>query len=637
MLPDRPTPAVAALPMGSEELREALLAVEASRVEERSARRDAEALLAGLQVLTHAAGVGDLFDGILRIVREVVPFDDAVVLVAEGAGLRVLASTSPEVETHMGALPVSGAVERALGGRPAVVADLAQLPQWRALDPALTARFASALLMPVRSRDSAALLMCLHGARGAFARSQVDRLGHILPLAAHALQRSFELRELDHMIRRLEHLAHHDVLTGLENRALFSESMAAAIRRCDTEGGHVGVLHLDLDDFKLVNDTLGHAAGDRFLRAVADRLTGSLRGARGVGRVGGDEFAVVLPGLRHRGDAAAVAERLLDAVRQPLLLEGQWVQPGISIGVATYPDDGPTGEQVLTNADLALYDAKVAGRRRVSLYEPRMRVEVDARAELERELAHGIEAGELRVHYQPIFEARDLSMVAVEALVRWQHPTRGLLAPAAFLPVAMHSDLIVRLGWAVLDIALTEVGPWLRGAPGRRVAINVAPRQLLTTNFVDELLARLAHHGLPPTVLEVELSEEIIVRRTARLAIDMLHRLHREGVQLAFDDFGTGYSSIQQLHTFPGHRLKIDRSFVQEIANDPAAARVVGGLVEVAHGLGLKVVAEGIEDPEQVETLRRLGADELQGFHLARPVARAQCPALSASGVTATA
>lgn len=617
--------------VGSEELREALLAVERFRQEEQRARKEAEALLDGLRVLTNAHSVQELFVGILQVVRGVVPFSDAAVLVSDGSRLSIAAATSPALECGLSQLPVDGVVKRALDGRAAVVSDLMRVPEWAGLPPELRDRFASAMALPVRTRDHSAMFLCLHAERAAFGRHQLGLLEYFMPLAAQALQRSYEIAELDRMMRRFEHLAHHDVLTGLGNRALFSKRLESAIAQATADGLSVGILHLDLDDFKVINDTMGHAAGDQFLAAIGSRLRDELRGIDGVARIGGDEFAVVLAGLQAPADALAVAERLLPAVTVPIWVQGRHLHPRISIGVATYPADGRTAERVLACADVALYSAKAAGRNRVSSFDARMRAELAEQDAVETDLRRGIEAGELRVLYQPILRASDLGLTAVEALVRWQHPDRGLLSPAQFLGTADRSDLINLLGQVVLDQSLGEAADWLRAGPDRRLAVNVAARQLLAPSFSRELKATLQRHGLPPSALELELSEEIVARRTARSAIDMLHQLDAMGVELAFDDFGTGYSSIFQLRSFPGHRLKIDRSFVERMLVDETDAAVVRGMIDLAHGLSLRVVAEGVETAQQARALIAYGCDELQGYHFGRPASLAATLAAAAT------
>jgi diguanylate cyclase (GGDEF)-like protein len=413
---------------------------------------------------------------------------------------------------------------------------------------------------------------------------------------------------------------------------LFSQRLDAAIARAKLTGDSVGIIHLDLDDFKIVNDTMGHAAGDGLLETVSNRLRNMLREIDSVARIGGDEFAVVLADLRSPDEAREVAERLLTAVIAPFRLHDQIIRPGVSIGVATYPADGLTPEQILSCADIALYEAKAAGRGRVSSFRTGLRVELEAQNAIERDLRRGLACGELRVLYQPILRADDRTTAGLEALVRWQHPERGLLAPAAFLDVAERSDLICELGHRVLQQSLAETADWLRARPGRRVAVNVAARQLLVPSFADDVIGLLRRHDLPMQALELELSEEIVARRTVNSAVDTLRQLDSLGVELAFDDFGTGYSSMFQLRSFPGQRLKIDRSFVDRMLVDETDSAVVRGMIDLAHGLRLRVVAEGVETPDQAEALTAYGCDELQGFYFGRPAPLGRWLATAAAG-----
>ena len=411
---------------------------------------------------------------------------------------------------------------------------------------------------------------------------------------------------------QLRHAATHDPLTGLGNRALFRERVEHALHRVD-RGDPVAVLSLDLDDFKAVNDRLGHDAGDALLCAVAERLLHATRGGDTVARLGGDEFAVLLAGAAA-ADVGAVADRVLAALSGTVPVAGRPVAVGTSVGVA-HAHPGDTAEELLRNADLAMYRAKHGGKGRVAIFEPAMHRAVVARLDLASELAGAAARGEVQACYQPIVDLATRRVVGVEALARWAHPRLGLLLPAAFIPLAEETGAIHAVGGAVLAQACAQVAAWRRAARGRAVPhlhVNVSSRQLEHDAFAAELAGVLAGSGLPAGELTLELTEGTLMRRTED-ALARLHALKALGVRLAVDDFGTGYSSLAYLQRFPVDALKLDKSFVDGIAVTPHDAEIARVVLALGGALGLRTVAEGVETPAQYARLRALGCEYGQG------------------------
>jgi diguanylate cyclase (GGDEF)-like protein/PAS domain S-box-containing protein len=417
----------------------------------------------------------------------------------------------------------------------------------------------------------------------------------------------------------LAHQALHDALTGLANRFLFLDRLEHALARQSREGTLSAVLFLDLDDFKTVNDGLGHAQGDQLLVAVAERLASCLRSADTGARLGGDEFAILLEDLRLAADAPSIAGRIIESLREPFSLEGNLLTVSGSIGIAmAAPASDP--RQLLRQADVAMYRAKAEGKNRFCIFEPGMHDEVVRRLELKAELQQAVEDGDLVTHYQPVVDLETGGVVGVEALVRWQHAERGLLAPSAFIAMAEETGLIVPIGRQVLREACHQVREWQARRPGLAVNVNLSPRQLQDPALVDEVAACLVSADLDPARLTLEITESVLLADDAATA-RTLTQLKELGVSIALDDFGTGYSSLSHLERFPVDVLKIDKRFVQGLGGGdaPALTRAILGLGDL---LGLEVVAEGIERPEQLEALRALGCRWGQGFLFARPLTR---------------
>ena len=417
---------------------------------------------------------------------------------------------------------------------------------------------------------------------------------------------------------RIQHLAHHDALTGLPNRRLFEDRLIQALAVAARARRRLALLYLDLDGFKEINDTLGHRAGDELLRVVAERLATSVRGGDTIARLGGDEFAVIQIELRTATDAAILAERLMAAAAKPIRVGQQDLVIGASVGIALYPDDGGTAEELRANADVALYSAKAAGRARMAYYRPELTTEARTRGLLRRDLARGIEDGELELHYQPKVAAADGAVTGLEALLRWHHPQRGTLAPGAFLPLAEETGLIEPLGAWVMADALGQIGRWRAGGiVPPRVAINLSPSQLRRGGIARRLAELIQAADIPPALIELELTEYVLLDDDPRVHHE-LDELRRLGVAIALDDFGTGYSSLSYLHRLHLRTVKIDRTLVGQFG-DSRAETICAHVVRLAHDLGLVVVAEGVETWRHVEIARGLGFDELQGYWFARP------------------
>ncbi|MBA5776207.1 EAL domain-containing protein [Stappia sp. F7233] len=429
--------------------------------------------------------------------------------------------------------------------------------------------------------------------------------------------------------REVEHLAHHDPLTGLANRATFESQLADQLLTWQETGVSATVLLLDLDHFKRTNDTIGHSGGDALLVEVARRLKECSSPAATIARIGGDEFAILEPSLSRNGAAREFASTIVQALSKPYDL-GERIESGCSIGIAVLPDHGATPSQIMGNVDLALYDAKSAGRGRSSFFHPDMRREADRRHDIARELANAQTYGQFTLLYQPVVRLPNEDICGVEALLRWNHPVRGQLSPSAFLGVLETSRHAADIGYWVLERACMEAGSWLAGA-GRdsRLAVNLFSAQLRDPALVSQVRAILDKTGFDGRQLELEITEDVFLNQADDL-LDTLGGLKRLGISLALDDFGTGFASLSHLLQFPVDRIKIDRQFVHGLGRNVDYGKVTNALVKLALELGLKVTAEGIESEEQRNFLRLIGCNDVQGYYYAKPLPASQISTLLA-------
>ncbi|MCK6425505.1 MAG: EAL domain-containing protein [Burkholderiaceae bacterium] len=419
---------------------------------------------------------------------------------------------------------------------------------------------------------------------------------------------------------RIHQLAYYDVLTGLPNRALLLDRCQHALARAGREGERLAVLFLDLDRFKHINDSLGHPVGDALLQAVAARLTQVLRGSDTVARLGGDEFVVLLEDIDSPANAQLVARRIVEAFQTPFQIGDLSLSVGTTVGVSLFPDHGRDVTSLFKFADLALYQGKEAGRGDFRVFESRLDEAANQRMRLERDLREALQRDELQLHYQPLLVLADGRLAGAEALLRWTHPELGPISPAQFIPVAEDSGLILPIGAWVLMQACRQARQWLdQGLPLGVMAVNLAALQIQRDDLVDNVAQALAASGLPAQHLELEISESYILRHAER-DLRQLARLRELGVSLALDDFGTGQTSLGHLRRLPVDRLKIDRAFMADIHRDPAGATVTRAIIGLGHGLGLTVVAEGVETAAQEAVLREQGCDLVQGFRYSRPL-----------------
>ncbi|RCX28054.1 EAL domain-containing protein [Thioalbus denitrificans] len=433
-----------------------------------------------------------------------------------------------------------------------------------------------------------------------------------------------DLTELRDAEERVRHLAYFDTITGLPNRTLFQDRLEHALAHANREGHRLAVLFLDLDRFKSVNDTLGHAMGDQLLAAVARGLSRSLRAEDTVARLGGDEFAVIVDNIAQAEDVAQVAAKVMEIFGRPFQVTGHDLFTSASIGISVYPDDARDGEGLLRNADTAMYRAKERGRNSYQFFTSDMNARALEHMALEHGMRRALERDEFRLAYQPIVDLETREPVGMEALVRWTHPQLGEVPPGRFIPVAEDCGLIGRLGEWVLTEACRQLSAWRReGITVQRLAVNISSRQFYDPQLVDRIQDILASSGIAPTDLSLELTERTLIDDVEG-STGILTRLHELGLEIALDDFGTGYSALGFLKRFPIQLLKVDASFVNDIALDDDDAALVEGIVTLAHNLGLKVVAEGVENLDQVHLLAGYGCDYAQGYFFARPLSAQQ-------------
>ena len=400
-------------------------------------------------------------------------------------------------------------------------------------------------------------------------------------------------------------------MTGLSNRSHFSDRLEECCTRLKRYGTPFAVFYLDLDRFKAVNDTRGHRAGDQLLIEVGRRLGAQLRETDTIARLGGDEFAVILPDQPDKAGISIVASRLIAEVEKPYELDNDALVIGLSIGIARAPDNGSNADEILHNADLALYRAKGEGGNRHCFFEPEMDLEVQERQKLEREMAEALEKNEFVLHYLPVVSAREGTVTGFEALVRWKHPTRGLLQPSEFLPVAERSTLISVLG----DWTIQQACRMLKLLPEQfSIAVNISTKHFMTTDVRTTVLEALKSSGADPKRLELEIKESLLLGDKP----EVVHELRKYGIGITLDDFGAGLSGLSHLLAFPGEKVKIDRSFVDLYSSDPQGRDVLRAAIGLAHSLNLAVVAEGIETEEQATFFQRTGCDFLQGFYFAK-------------------
>ncbi|HRK77138.1 MAG TPA: EAL domain-containing protein [Thiobacillus sp.] len=465
-----------------------------------------------------------------------------------------------------------------------------------------------------------------------------DQMIRLQQANANLVVATIEARKLAEQVQmakiELDHLAHHDVLTGLPNRILLHDRLAQAVALTRRSGKKLAVLFMDLDRFKHINDSLGHSVGDQLLQSVGQRLLGCVRQSDTISRLGGDEFVALLPDIDHPEDAALSAQKMITAIALPHRIDQHDLHIGASIGVSIYPEDGLDAETLIKHADTAMFHAKDNGRNTYAFFEQEMTARAIARQSIEASLRLALERQEFVLHYQPKINLLSGTIVGIEALVRWQHPQRGLLIPADFVSIAEDSGLILPLGRWVLHEACRQARAWQdAGLPPVPIAVNTSALEFRARDFLKTLRATLDASRLEPRYLELELTESVLMRDAAS-ADSVLHALADMGVKLAIDDFGTGYSSLSYLRQFPINTLKIDQSFVNQITSNPDDATIVSAVISMGKSLKQRVIAEGVETAEQAAFLLARHCDEGQGHFFGRPVGAAALAVLLQAGVS---
>ena len=604
-----------------------LVAIKISR--DITARGLADALRDGqtqiLEMVARSAPLGDVLDGLMRLVESQLTGTSGAVLLLDKVGLHLrhgAAPSLPEAFTRtidgVRVGPSVGPCGAPVHRREAVVvADIMDDPLWADFRPLAAAHgLRSCWSNPILSHEGAVLgVVALYSGT---ARAPTEAETRLIDLATRMAGIAIERRQAED---RIQFMANHDALTGLPNRALLNDRVSQALLYAQRYDRRATVAFIDLDNFKVINDSLGHNAGDELLKTVARRMVNSVRATDTVVRLGGDEFVVLLLDQPDSVDLiAAKIRRLAAAIAEPIHLGGHDLTVTCSMGIANYPADGADADTLLANADAAMYRAKEIGRDNFQFYKPELNTKVREKFVLQEELRGALARCEFVLLYQPQVDLRSGRVFGVEALMRWKHPTHGIMPPAAFIPTAEETGLIVPMGDWALHEACRQNKAWQdAGLPFMTVSVNVSARQFKEKTLIARVVDALGDSGLQPRYLELELTESLIMQDVEQ-AVATMRSLQLLGVQLSIDDFGTGYSSLSALKTFPVARLKIDRSFIKDLPSNENDRAVASAVISLGQKLNLRVIAEGVETEDQIAFLRQHDCDEMQGFHFSKPV-----------------
>ncbi|PLU00747.1 EAL domain-containing protein [Sinorhizobium medicae] len=592
-------------------------------------RKSAERLLEGqarlLEMIAKGKPLTEFFNELVLLIEALLPGIKGSILLLSEDGRHLLHGAAPSLDRAYSAAvhaleigPNAGSCGTAAWrGEQVIVSDVYADPLWA--DYALLLKSSglrSCWSTPILSRERKVLgTFALYAHEVATPCEQEQEL---IAMAAHLAGIAIERKRAED---RISFLAHHDALTGLPNRVLFEEQVDGMLEEIRERDQCAVLAFLDLDNFKLINDSLGHAAGDELLKAVAGRMRASVRKADFVVRVGGDEFIILLNGLpKERDIVLSRLEDIRSAIAMPLQLQGRSLQVSCSMGVACFPNQGRTAGELLANADMAMYRAKELGRDNIQVFTEEMAARAHERLQWQEELREALAGEEFLLHFQPQMNLGTGRIFAAEALLRWNHPVRGIISPSVFIPLAEETGLIVPIGDWALRAACRQLKAWQdAGLPPLIISVNVSARQFRERNWASRVAEILKETGLEARYLELELTESLIMQGVPG-AIATMHALEAIGVHLAIDDFGTGYSSLSALKRFPVRRLKIDRSFVTDIPLDADDMAITYAIISLAQKLGLRVIAEGVESEAQVEFLQKAGCDEIQGYFFSRPL-----------------
>ncbi|WP_337184844.1 EAL domain-containing protein [Shinella sp.] len=577
-----------------------------------------------LKMIALGAPLAEVFSSLILLIEAHVPDVTGSILLLAPDGRHIVHGAAPNLEPAYCSLidgvqigPACGSCGTAMWrGEPVIVSDIETDPLWADFKAVVAPYgYRACWSSPIRSYQGKVL-----GSFALYSRTPGEPSAECMKLvgmATHIAGIAIERKQAEDSI---QFMAHHDTLTGLPNRSMLDERIASAIEAADECGGTLTLAFLDLDNFKLVNDSLGHHAGDELLKIVAARMKDCVRTGDSIVRLGGDEFVVLVGGMRGDEKVEECLQAVRRAVAEPVEIGGRSFQVTCSMGVAAYPEHGRNATELMARADAAMYRAKEIGRDAMQVFTAELANRAHEKLVQQEELRRALARSELFLQYQPQMDLSNGRIFAVEALIRWRHPERGLVAPGDFIPLAEETGLIGPIGDWTLREACRQNKAWqVSGLPPIVVSVNVSARQFQEKDWVERVAAALSESGLEARYLELELTESMIMEDVQQ-AVETMHRLERLGVHLAIDDFGTGYSSLASLKRFPVGRLKIDRSFVRDLPDDGDDAAIARAVISLAHSLHLRVIAEGVETREQIDFLREAGCDEIQGFYLSRPI-----------------